>query len=197
MSPEGGPYNPHFKIHQDDIDGIEAIYGKKRRISDSSGSSNGSSSSGDTLYKDKPDKKRNNENSNTPDLCKDPQIDVIFTSADGTTYVFKGKYYWKITRKFSLAPGYPKLISNGWSGLPNDIDAAFTDDSGLTFFFKGSQYWKYNGTQLYGSSLISSSFHGIPDNLDAVVNWKSSGQIFFLKEYCSGDLHRTNSSFPN
>ncbi|KAH1001644.1 hypothetical protein HUJ04_005632, partial [Dendroctonus ponderosae] len=73
-------------------------------------------------------------------LCQDPTFDTIFNSADGFTYIFKGSKYWRLTEE-SIAPGYPKIISEGWPGLVGNIDAAFTYKNGKSYFFKGSKYW--------------------------------------------------------
>ena len=54
---------------------------------------------------------------------------------DGSTFAFKGDKYYKLTEN-AIADGYPKLISEGWPGLPSDIDAAFTYKNGKTYFFK-------------------------------------------------------------
>lgn len=74
-------------------------------------------------------------------MCQDPTFDTIFNSADGFTYIFKGNQYWRLTEE-SIAPGYPKMISEGWPGLVGNIDAAFTYKNGKSYFFKGSKYWR-------------------------------------------------------
>lgn len=75
------------------------------------------------------------------------------------------------------------MISEGWSGLPNNIDAAFTYKNGKTYFFKGSKYWRYNGRTLDGDypKEISEGFTGIPDNVDAAMVWGGNGKIYFYK----------------
>lgn len=40
----------------------------------------------------------------------------MFNTVDGSTYTFKGSYYYKLTAN-AVEPGYPKLISDGWPGL--------------------------------------------------------------------------------
>lgn len=38
-----------------------------------------------------------------------------------------------------MDPGYPKNISLGFAGIPDDIDAAFVwSGNGKTYFFKGN-----------------------------------------------------------
>jgi matrix metalloproteinase-14 (membrane-inserted) len=115
-------------------------------------------------------------------LCKNPKVDTIFNSAEGYTYIFKGNKYWRLTDD-SVSAGYPKLISNGWPGLPGDINAAFTYKNGKTYFFKGSKYWRYKGRKMDGEypKEISEGFTGIPDDVDAAMVWSGNGKIYFYK----------------
>lgn len=115
-------------------------------------------------------------------LCKDPKIDVIFKSAKGEVYVFKKENYWLLTER-GLAPGYPKLISGHWKGLPADVDAAFTYRDGRTYFLKGSFAWAFEETKLVSGypRRIHHAFQGIPDGVDAAVTWMGSPEVYFYK----------------
>lgn len=115
-------------------------------------------------------------------LCKNSKIDAVFNTADGATYAFKDDKYYRLTEN-AVAEGYPKLISEGWPGLPNNIDAAFTYKNGKTYFFKGSKYWRYNLRTLDGDypKEISEGFTGIPDSIDAAMVWGGNGKIYFYK----------------
>jgi len=46
-------------------------------------------------------------------------------------------YSRKLTEE-SVAPGYPKLISNDWDGLPGNLDAGFTWTNNKTYIFRFS-----------------------------------------------------------
>ena len=120
-----------------------------------------------------------------PELCNGGTFDTIFNSADGGTYVFKGAHYWKLMED-GIEPGYPKLISKTWPGLPNNIDAAFTYKNGKTYFFKGSKYWKYADKKMDGDypKEINDGFTGIPDNVQAAMVWSGNGKIYFFKGTC-------------
>lgn len=146
--------------------------------------------------------------SDNDEMCKDPKIDAIFNTHDGTTYAFKGNYYYKLTEN-AIEHGYPKVIAEGWPGLTGksptitahyrpynfivlitlnymitgNIDAAFTYKNGKTYFFQGSKYWRYSGRQMDGDypKEISDGFTGIPDNLDAALVWGGNGKIYFYK----------------
>ncbi|XP_055530959.1 matrix metalloproteinase-14 isoform X2 [Wyeomyia smithii] len=165
MAPFYRGYDPVFRLDSDDIEGIQALYGRK------------------TNY-DGPNRTTRRPVVREPDsvLCSSPKIDAIFNSADGSTYAFKGDSYYKFTDN-AIAPGYPKKISDGWPGLPGNIDAAFTYKNGKTYFFQGTKYWRYSGRQVDGDypKEISEGFTGIPDHLDAVLVWGGNGKIYFYK----------------
>jgi len=91
--------------------------------------------------------------------------------------------YWQLTAS-SVAPGYPRRISEDFGGLPGDLDAAFTwSANGKTFFFKGSQYWRFSDMTLDSGypKRISEGFSDIPDRPDAAFVWSGNGKIYFFK----------------
>ncbi|XP_042226891.1 matrix metalloproteinase-16-like [Homarus americanus] len=174
MAPFYRGYKSKFTMDEDDITGIQALYGKKttrptpptQRPPTPSASDSGSGGSSPS------------ESS----LCKDSSIDVIVTLPDKETYVFKGSQYWKLIDD-GIAPGYPKLISEGWQGLPSNLDAAFTWTNGKTYFFKGNQYWRYSGLKRDADypKDIQKGFSGIPNNINAAFVWSGNGKIYFFK----------------
>ncbi|KAL1140593.1 hypothetical protein AAG570_000523 [Ranatra chinensis] len=169
MAPFYRGYVSSFELDEDDVSAIQALYGKK--------SGQGPNpTSGKKPTEPPPSDGEENE------LCNDATIDTIFNSAEGITYAFKGNHYWKLTDE-SIAPGYPRLISKSWPGLPGNIDAAFSYKNGKTYFFKGSQYWRYAGRQMDGKypKRISDGFQGIPDDIDAAMVWGGNGKLYFFK----------------
>ncbi|XP_042298370.1 vitronectin [Sceloporus undulatus] len=78
-------------------------------------------------------------------------IDTAFTriNCEGKTYLFKGSQYWRFADGV-LEAGYPRSISSGFKGIPNDLDAAFAlpaqnyFSSERVYFFKGNKYWTYD-----------------------------------------------------
>uniref|UniRef100_A0A1Q3FMU4 Putative matrix metalloproteinase n=1 Tax=Culex tarsalis TaxID=7177 RepID=A0A1Q3FMU4_CULTA len=173
MAPFYRGYEPVFRLDSDDVQGIQALYGRKTN----GGSSGGGGGSSPTRPTQRPVQK-------DPDseLCSSPKIDAIFNSADGATYAFKGDSYYKLTEN-AVAEGYPKKIAEGWPGLPGNIDAAFTYKNGKTYFFQGTKYWRYSGRQVDGDypKEISEGFTGVPDHLDAALVWGGNGKIYFYK----------------
>ncbi|XP_048374422.1 vitronectin [Sphaerodactylus townsendi] len=78
-------------------------------------------------------------------------IDAAFTriNCQGKTYFFKGSQYWRFENGV-LEPDSPRNISEGFTGIPEDIDAAFAlpaqnyFSSERVYFFKGKRYWSYD-----------------------------------------------------
>ncbi|KAM7344269.1 matrix metalloproteinase 1 isoform 2-T4 [Cochliomyia hominivorax] len=179
MAPFYRGFEPVFKLDSDDVLAIQALYGKK-----SSHNGNGLIPTSGGAFPRTTQRPAFAPPRTPRDdlLCKDPKIDALFNSADGQTYAFKGNKYYKLTEN-SVADGYPKLIGEGWPGLPGDIDAAFTYKNGKTYFFKGTKYWRYNGRLMDGDypKEISEGFTGVPDHLDAAMVWGGNGKIYFFK----------------
>jgi matrix metalloproteinase-14 (membrane-inserted) len=107
MAPFYRGYDPVFRLDSDDIQGIQALYGRK------------TSGSFSTVRTTNRPTVTTVSRSNSP-LCVSPKIDAIFNTADGNTYAFKGDYYYKLTEN-AVADGYPKRISEGWKGLPGGM----------------------------------------------------------------------------
>lgn len=168
MAPFYRGYEPTFELDEDDILGIQALYGRPRKESPSP--------TPGTKPRAHPDI------SGAPDLCQDSAFDAATRTEDGKTYVFKGNYYWEIQQS-GIADGYPRKISTDWSGLPGDLDAALTWTNGKTFFFKKNQYWRFRNKKMDSGypKDISVGFEGIPDNIDAAFVWSGNGKTYFLK----------------
>ena len=138
-----------MRLDQDDIKAIQALYGKKLLETTSNPTTTSFTGSLATGTETTGTPATGTEPpilihpySNTS-LCSDPSIDIIFQTAAGTSYVFRGESYWKLTSE-SIAEGYPRRIVDDWKGLPNYIDAAFTwQGTKSTYFFKGGNYWKF------------------------------------------------------
>uniref|UniRef100_A0A131Z4B3 Matrix metalloproteinase-14 (Membrane-inserted) n=1 Tax=Rhipicephalus appendiculatus TaxID=34631 RepID=A0A131Z4B3_RHIAP len=164
MAPFYRGFEPGFQLDRDDIDGVQALYGAVHRTTKT------------------PSKGSRKPAQPGPDLCQDAAIDASTRTEDGSSYVFKGDYYWKIETD-GIADGYPRRISDDWGGLPGHIDAALTWSDGKTFFFKGGNYWRFRNKQMSKGypQKISVGFQGIPDNLDAALVWSGNGKTYFFK----------------
>lgn len=164
MAPFYRGFEPGFQLDRDDIDGVQALYGAVHRTTKT------------------PSKGSRKPAQPGPDLCQDATIDAATRTEDGSSYVFKGDYYWKIETD-GIADGYPRRISDDWGGLPGHVDAALTWSDGKTFFFKGGNYWRFRNKQMSKGypQKISVGFQGIPDNLDAALVWSGNGKTYFFK----------------
>lgn len=116
MAPFYRGFEPVFKLDSDDVLAIQALYGKR-----TTKPSQGKDAKPAIIPKTtkRPPIATGPKRPNDDSLCKDTKIDTIFSTADEQTYVFKGNKYYKLTAN-AVAEGYPKLISQGWPGLPSN-----------------------------------------------------------------------------
>ncbi|KAK1788074.1 hypothetical protein P4O66_016536, partial [Electrophorus voltai] len=125
----------------------------------------------------------------SPKLIKDVwgisgPIDAAFTrlNCEGKTYLFKGNQYWRFNDNV-LDEDYPRNISVGFEGIPNNIDAAFAlpAPSHLgkekVYFFKDDKYYYYE-------------FKHQPSHAECFGMTKSSPSVLFTSYtnlYCDCD----------
>lgn len=100
MAPTYKGYKPSFKLHSDDIEAIQALYGKPTgKKNESSGSFEGSFK----VVTPSPGKKNitasaKSTNNKEPKkqsiikLCGDEAIDTFVSTKDGSIYLFKGNF---------------------------------------------------------------------------------------------------------
>ncbi|XP_077448638.1 vitronectin b [Stigmatopora argus] len=77
-------------------------------------------------------------------------VDAAFTriNCQGKSYIFKGRKYWRFDGDV-LDEGFPRDITEGFDGVPNDLDAAFAVPAAnhlqkeKAYFFKGDVYHVY------------------------------------------------------
>lgn len=205
MAPYYVGYKPNFKLHQDDINGIRALYGEKKietttkptikLTTESPKSSTTQPSITPTETNPATDKPcscpteapetepTTPEVPDTPaDMCQDAKLDSILKAEDGSIYAFKGNFYWSIAVYYFENP---KRISDTWKGLPGNLDASFYyEKTGLTYFFKGYKFWEFDGFNMKSDSpkiIGSDDFFGVPSNIDAAFVYSEDGHIYFTK----------------
>ncbi|XP_077321170.1 matrix metalloproteinase-18-like isoform X3 [Lithobates pipiens] len=210
MAPTYKGYKTSFQLHPDDIEAIQALYGKPiGKKKPSSGTSEGSSKAvtpapGKQNITASPKSAENKEpkKHSIIKLCGDEAIDTFVSTKDGSIYLFKGEYFWDLSHgKLPMEPKkkYPQLISSKWKELPASIDAAIrmqnpvANQDGKIFFFKGTKYWKYENYKIEPGypKLIKKGFPGIPNNVDAAFTQPAivakggkvirEERIFFIK----------------
>lgn len=91
---------------------------------------------------------------------------------------FLGGQYWRFDADKTPTPGYPKLIEDGFPGIPSNLDAAFVwGGNGKIYFFKGSKYWKFDPNSKkrpvpLGYPRAISNWD-LPDNVDGAIQWSN------------------------
>ncbi|XP_049746854.1 neutrophil collagenase [Elephas maximus indicus] len=154
-----------YSLPEDDIEGIQAIYGP----------------SSDPIQPTGP---------STPRAC-DPRLafDAI-TTLRGEIYFFKDRFFWRRHPQLRTVEQY--FISLFWPSLPNGIQAAYEDfDSDLVFLFKDNQYWAMSGYDILRDYPRDISNYGFPSSvraIDAAVFY--SGKTYF---FVSDQLWRYDS----
>lgn len=88
--------------------------------------------------------------------------------------------------------GYPKKISAGWIGVPDDPNAVFQRLNGKIYFFKGAQYYRMDDKYVTGAANdvvdpgypqnVTLKWGGVPANVDAVYE-DSNAHIWFFRGY--------------
>jgi len=183
MAPFYKGWDVNLRLHQDDINGIQKLYGRNN-------GGGGGISPPKPPTPPKPD-------FYDPELC-DSRLDAAVQTSDGVSYVFSGDSYWKLTSG-SIA-GKARKISSDWPGLPNNIDAAVTwHDRKVTYFFKGDQYWRFTDkTPSSGYPKDISSWSGLPADIDAAFAWNENLYFFKDSQYWKYNTRqgRMDSDYP-
>lgn len=170
MAPFYRGYEPKIRLDNDDIEGIQALYGEKEENIKS-------------VNQIPKGAKPSTKGIDNKDLCRNNRIDTIVTDKNGQTFVFQGEKYWKLSLS-SVEKGYPRLISEDWDGLPDRPDASFTWTNGKIYFLKGSRYWRFSEIGELDDGYpknMREGFAGIPTNLDAALVWGKNNKIYFFK----------------
>ncbi|ODM96442.1 Matrix metalloproteinase-14 [Orchesella cincta] len=158
-------FNPNFRLHEDDIEGIQSLYGEKGKLPERWDSS--------TMYPIITNVTTAPETPSTAQPTR-PQDD---SKPDLCAYAFQLD-----PNGAGIISANTERISYVFYGLPGHLDAAATY-KGKTYFFKGDQYWRYDNRKIDGDfpRKISEGFPGIPNNLDAAFTWSGDENIYFFK----------------
>ncbi len=75
-------------------------------------------------------------------------IHILFSKVSNKLFVFSKDTYWRYDKlTFNVDPGYPKLISNGWKGVPDSFNCCgYIKNNSLQqlIFIKDNYYWLYD-----------------------------------------------------
>ena len=173
------PYHPgpgtQIKLHDDDILGIQSIYGKgKGKVYVSS-----TKAARDYMSKLKHLKHLEEKSKLKNIKCINNVNAVIKSPSSKILYFFSGDVYYEVERNpkggLRITAGSPRNVTLGWGNIRGKADAAFTNTSqDAAYFFRGDVYWKFNFAENemfpgYPKKLAKK----IPRNLTGVV---SSGE---------------------
>ncbi|XP_074488105.1 matrix metalloproteinase-19 [Sebastes fasciatus] len=174
MAPVYAGYRANFRLHSDDIRGIQMLYGKRTTSTLASPTSPGSlfptQSSPDT--------------ENNPNPCT-ATLDAIMLGPWRKTFAFSGDSVWTIT---DLGHNTPIKIDRLWTTLPGNLDTAVhSPRTNKTYFFKDSKVWRYTMFSLdWGYPKLVKR---IPHNIDAALYLEKNKKLVFIKgsEYWQWD----------
>lgn len=120
----------------------------------------------------------------------------------GYYYFFKGSQYYKWDSKsWKVIRGYPRNISKGFPGMPNNVDAAHCEPEGsphygYCYFFKGRQYWKWDAVQGQAVDGFPKEINGrlawpgMPTDIDGImVPQDTSGRHYGYYYFFKGSLY--------
>ncbi|XP_067881354.1 matrix metalloproteinase-17-like [Heterodontus francisci] len=139
-----------------------------------------------------------------PDRCR-TSFDAA-AQIRGETFLFKGRFFWRLTHSGHLASLRPARISRFWWGLPgnlNRVDALYerTADHRIVFF-TGHQYWLFKDNRLQEGYPRSVTDFGLPAaGIDAAFTWAPSGKTYFFRDgllwrYDEGE-RRVDPGYPS
>ncbi|KFO25635.1 stromelysin-1 [Fukomys damarensis] len=155
-----------FRLSQDDVDGIQSLYGPPPPS---------------PAEPEVPTESSQSE-SQTPDTC-DPALsfDAVSTLR-GEILFFKDRYFWRKSLRTPEPEFY--LISSFWPSLPSGVDAAYEVTSKDTVFvFKGNQFWAIRGSEVQAGSPRSIYTLGFPatvKKIDAAISVKEKKKTYFF-----------------
>ncbi|XP_062854809.1 zinc finger protein 335-like [Trichomycterus rosablanca] len=190
-------YVADFSLHQDDIEGIQYLYGPKTGPDPTPPKPKTTTSSpvsSPTPSEETPEPTTPTTSTTTTpvdpsvDACKEEKFDTI-TEIQGELHFFKDGYYWKVSSGKAGRTG-PFLISERWPGLPAKFNTAFEDPlTNAVYFFSDTKFWIFTGKHVLGPR--STEKLGLPANLKvegAVQRGKAKVLLFSGENYWRLDL---------
>jgi len=176
-------------LMQDDIDGIQHIYGlPQQQVVESTTEQEpvtwirSSTQVPDIVFPTE------DYDDDIPNKC-DTSYDAI-ASMRGELFIFKGIYMWRINDSNGSADASEIIeIRRLWRELPENmknVDAVFEDSNGMILIFIGKEVFVFSGTSFeYQIRLTHLQFDSSVRKIDAIFRWHYNQQIYIL----SGDRY--------
>nr|XP_056714687.1 stromelysin-1-like [Euleptes europaea] len=156
------------KLHPDDIEGIQSLYGPSEEA-EGDGQPSGSGSP-------------TNAQEEATDLCNPGQSFDAVTSLRGETLFFKDSFMWRKSPARSYIE--KDQISAFWPALSGGIDAAYeAENKDTLFLFKGENYWASKANIIqpgFPKSIHTLGFPQSVKKIDAAVYDKSTKKTLFF-----------------
>lgn len=104
--------------------------------------------------------------------------------ADTAIILPQGTQYWRYINT-TMDRDYPMEISEGFTGIPDNIDAATVwTGNGKIYFYKGTKFWRFDPASKppvrsnYPKRI--QNWEGIPNHINAAVTYK--GFTYFFQD---------------
>uniref|UniRef100_A0A5F9CK92 72 kDa type IV collagenase n=4 Tax=Oryctolagus cuniculus TaxID=9986 RepID=A0A5F9CK92_RABIT len=159
-------YTKNFRLSQDDIKGIQELYG----ASPDAGTDAGTGPT-PTL------------GPVTPEICTQ---DIVFdgiAQIRGEIFFFKDRFIWRTVTPGDKPMG-PLLVATFWPELPEKIDAVYeAPQEEKAVFFAGNEYWVYSASTLergYPKPLTSLGLPPDVQRVDAAFNWSKNKKTYIF-----------------
>ncbi|KAJ1113501.1 hypothetical protein NDU88_001743 [Pleurodeles waltl] len=145
-----------FQLSQDDINGIQSLYGLSKNPVQPTGPI-------------------------TPSACDNLIFDAI-TTLRGEIIFFKDRFCWRNLPQTSNTE--LRMIKMFWPSLPSDIDAAYENtDIDQVLIFKGSKYWALSGYEIlegYPKNIYKLGFPRNVAQIDAASYDEGTRKTYFF-----------------
>ncbi|KAJ8265837.1 hypothetical protein COCON_G00149360 [Conger conger] len=159
-------YVENFSLHQDDVDGIQYLYGPKP------GPDPGPPKPTSVVTDPTPTEETTPQTTTSTPITVNPSMDAChmdkfdaITLIQQELHFFKDGHYWKASPKNGIRG--PFRTSERWPALPSTIDSAFEDLlTKKVYFFSGRRVWVYTGKSVLGPRSLEKL--GLPGSLERV-----------------------------
>ncbi|XP_009083000.1 PREDICTED: stromelysin-1-like [Acanthisitta chloris] len=180
-----------FQLHQDDIGGIQALYGSPRESPvlpskafppQEPTEMTPAEAPTEMSPREEPTEMTPSKTPQRPEDC-DPHLtfDAI-TTLRGETLFFKGSYVWRRSPYFSEIEH--DTISSFWPSLAAGFDAAYeVDKKDRVLFFKDDQYWAVSGYSIdsgFPRPIQNLGFPTSVGKIDAAVHDQDTKKTYFF-----------------